>query len=864
MSMPSEHIRPRAQIFPRLHSDAARAGFPLILNATPAAIVTDPADFKVVQIAADLLAEDCGRVCGTRAAVHHSCSDVQNHAAVFIGTLGHSPLIDTLIQSQHLDVAAIRGQWESFLVATLSDPLPGVKHGLIIIGSDRRGTAFGVTTLAEAMGVSPWVWWADVPTRKRDTLYVLPGVHMQGPPSVKYRGLFINDEDWGLQPWAAKTCEPKETGGVGDIGPKTYARVFELMLRLRANLCWPAMHPCTQAFNLYPQNKQVADDYAIVMGSSHCEPMLRNNITEWPQDRQQDFNYFTNAQGVQAYWKQRVKDNGCFENIYTLGMRGIHDSGLEGGSIDDHVSMLKRIMSDQRAMIRELVDPDVARVPQIFCPYKEVLELYQNGAIPPEDVTLVWSDDNHGYLRQLSTPQEQQRPGGSGIYYHLSYWGRPHDYLWLSSISPALMWEELSKAYDHGARNLWIINTGDIKPTEINLTFALRLAYDISSYTLQTQSHFLRDFFAQTFGEDVADSAAAIMKQYHRLNFQRKPEHMGFNTSQDPPTPIQPTAFSDAEIAERLSAFDSLLAETAALYAHIPADARDAFYELVVYPVRGAAYLNQKLLYADLNRRAAARGDVASAAAAAHGCIEAYANIQSETDYYNNTLAGGKWKHMMCAAPRDRDVFAMPALAYADHKPAQPMPAPHRHSPPAPRQTPIRFAEVSGYVSIGAAHFSRRIDRGSAGWRVIDDLGRVGDSVAVYPTTTPSEPSAFATRAPALEYDFTLTTSTDRAAITVEAIPTHRINAQRGLRYAIAVDDQPPQIIDLDAAEFSPTWDANVLRSMASGRTHHALPAGTHVLRIFMVDPGVVLNHILIDLGGLPRTYLPPTETFTD
>ena len=341
---------------------------------------------------------------------------------VYVGTLGHSPMVDGIIAARGVDVSAIRGKWESYEIVSVDAPAAGVEKGLLVMGSDRRGTAYGVFALSEAAGVSPWYWWADVPVVKHENLYVAGGVHVHGPPSVKYRGIFLNDEDWGLQPWAAKTFEPKP-GGVGDIGPKTYAKIFELLLRLDANFCWPAMHPTTKAFNIYPENRQVADDYGIVMGSSHCEPMMRNNVTEWRDNSGRvgeaaaaSYNYVTNRDGVLAYWKQRLVENGKFENVYTLGMRGIHDSDMAGGgTAREKAARLNQIVADQREFLKEVVNPDVSRVPQIFCPYKEVLTYYQNGAVPPEDVTLVWADDNFGYIRQLSTPAEaeaERRGGG--------------------------------------------------------------------------------------------------------------------------------------------------------------------------------------------------------------------------------------------------------------------------------------------------------------------------------------------------------------------------------------------------------------------------------------------------------------------
>lgn len=885
--------------------------FPLVTASAPASLFVDAADFKVVHIAAELFAADVERVTGKKPPLQRPGPEAAPgapSAALFVGTLGKSPTIDALIRAKNIDTSAIAGQWESFLILPVRNPAPGIENGLAIIGSDRRGTAHGLMELSERIGVSPWQWWADVPAARRTALHIrttsttatASGPHIQGPPSVRYRGIFLNDEDWGLQPWAAKTIEPKESGGTGDIGPKTYAKIFELLLRLRANFCWPAMHDVTKAFNIYSENKQVADDYAIVMGSSHCEPMLRNNVTEWGNARARDYNYVTNRDGVLDYWRQRIQENGKFENVYTLGMRGIHDSDMAGGgTTPERAARLNTIMQDQRRLLQELVSPDVTNVPQIFCPYKEVLTLYQNGAVPPPDVTIVWADDNHGYIRQLSTPQEQARPGGAGVYYHISYWGRPHDYLWLSTLPPSLIWEELSKAYDYHARSLWVINVGDIKPAEIGLTLAMQMAYDHKRYTLDTIGVFLENFAAETFAAGArghAPEIAAILRDYYRLNYQRKPEHLGWNYSQGPATPVQPMEFTDAEIHQRVAAFEDLLARAEALFEKLPSTLRDAYFQLVAYPVRAAALQNEKMLFAELNRRAAASRDWDDALRFENRSRQAFNRIAVETRTYNEVIAGGKWNHMMHAAPRNAEVFRVPRFAQlpdgtgANFDPFddRPRPTPRPTVPPGNHA----YAERSGYLSISAEHPTRNVPRNNIAWRAIPDLGRIGHSMAIFPTTAPSlDPEVLKQTAPLLEYDITTATPADAARICIHAIPTHRIHPGRGLRYAVAIDDEAPQVIDLETAEFSPTWSLNVLRSAAYGNTTHRISPGKHTLRLYMVDPGVVIDHLTIDLvpppespagrggegaaagqssagapiarqgPGLPTSYLPPPET---
>src|ERR1044071_3334201 len=417
--------QPAAAQGPRWVREAGRAGdFALVRDGRAADVLVSAEDFKVVQLAANDLAADVERVTGVRPTVRTELKGL-SQPAVLVGTLGKSAFIDRLPEEGKLDAKGLRGHWESFLITTVKDPLPGVPLGLVVAGSDRRGTAYGVYELSQAMGVSPWYWWADVaPVRKRE-LYVAAGTRRAGPPAVKYRGVFLNDEDWGLQPWAAKTFEPE----YDDIGPKTYARLFELLLRLKANTVWPAMHEVTRPFNADPRNAAVADDYAIVMGSSHAEPMLRNNVGDWKDDKAL-YDYTKNPEGVRRYWEERVRANGRYENLYTLGMRGIHDSAMQGQkSQPERIKLLEQIFADQRAMLARHVRPDVTQVPQVFIPYKEVLADYRKGLKVPEDVTIVSPDDNFGYVRWFPTAEERRRPGGFGVYYHVSYLGRPLSYL---------------------------------------------------------------------------------------------------------------------------------------------------------------------------------------------------------------------------------------------------------------------------------------------------------------------------------------------------------------------------------------------------------------------------------------------------
>jgi hypothetical protein len=938
--------------------------FPLVDKAA-ANIWVAHEDFKVIHIAAGDLAADIERVTGIKATVK-SGSEPLSQYMVIVGTLGHSPLIDKLCTDGKLDASTICGKWECFLTAVVTDPLPGVKMALIIAGSDRRGTAFGIYDLSEQIGVSPWYWWADVPVRNRKAIFIKPVASMQGPPSVKYRGIFINDEDWGLQPWAAKTFETE----VGDMGPRTYAKMFELMLRLKANHVWPAMHECTKAFNLYPQNKQVAEDYAIVMGSSHCEPMLRNNLTEWDGKTRGEWNYQTSRDGVVKYWEERVRENGSFENVYTIGMRGIHDGRMPGtGTVQDKVKLLEQIFADQRGLLAKYVNKDASKVPQLFCAYKEVLELYQNGLKVPDDVTLGWADDNFGYIRQLCTPDEQKRAGSSGVYYHVSYWGRPQDYLWLTTTPPALIWEEMSKAYDYGARAVWMLNVGDLKAAEIPTEFFLRLAWDVPAFGSDCADGFLRAWAGREFGDGFAERTAAIMASYYQLGFVRKPEHMGWNSYFDTVrrTEFSPVSYGD-EAAARLAEYERIRLEADAVYAELPPEAKDAFYELVLYPVRCADLMNQKFLYTDRSYLHKFQGR-ASTIACAEKAGEAFALIHHETARYNQQIARGKWRGVISYVPRGLTVFNMVETGHWDVRgmrkvgvaveghvrsvgsegeldpmvagwskgnderpdtlPVFSMYTRRRHfidvfamgtdpvewsaaasepwillsaregrmgedvrvwvdidwgkapvghrvdgsivvrgggteytvrlvlfNPAGAADVEAGFVEDEGVVVMNAGSFTRRSDSAAAGWQTIGDLGRAGDCVAPFPTTAPVVEDLG--QAPGLEYDFHSFTA-GTAKVRIAVIPTHRIHPGRGLRFAVAFDDARPVTVDIDAGR---DWNDGVLRNAVWTSTELALTKpGLHTLKLWMVDAGVVLDKIVIDLGGLRPSYMGPPET---
>ena len=802
--------------------------FILFDGKSAAPILVETNDEHAVLRAAGDLADDFRRVTGTKPVL-------ENHSAggkhcIIIGTIGAGGVVDQLAAEGKLETNGVSGGWESYVLQVVANPLPGVERALVIAGSDRRGTIYGIYELSEMIGVSPWYWWADVPVKQSKILALHGDILKQGPPAVKYRGVFLNDEDWGLRPWASKTFDPE----TGNIGPKTYAKIFELLLRLHANYLWPAQHPGTAAFNSFPSDKEIAADYGIVMGSSHCEQMLRDNIGEWNDKALGEYNFVTNPKGVLNYWEQRVRENGKFESIWTLGMRGISDGAMPGGgTAQEKAARLQTIIADQREMLARDVNTNVAAIPQIFCPYKEVLELYRLSPDIPDDITLVWPDDNYGYIREFSDSRERARSGRAGVYYHVSYWGRPHDYLWICSTPPALIAEEMTKAYDYGADKVWILNVGDLKPAEFDIEFFLKLAWNPHSWNGTNTYDLLGKQITRDFGAANATEITSIMEEYYRLNFQRKPEHMGFAPG---------NLFTVDEAAQRLEAWQKLSARADAVENNLPPESHDAFFELVGYPVHSSALANEKFLDPEKAQ-------------------EAQDEIHRLTDAYNNQTAGGKWHLMMSDDPHELlasehgSVVRTNSESSGTVQPAEPG-----------SEDGADFVEENHQVVMEASHASAFIPGKDASWQKITGLGYNGEAVSVFPTTVAVRTGRekFLAESPCLQYRIYFRDAGDWRVI-VRALPTFSVETGKPQRYAIALDDASPQMISqpFSMSETDRQWQENVLRNAAlTSSVHPVTRPGLHTLKIWMVDPGIVIDALEGETAGAAKLgYIWPPET---
>ena len=780
------------------------------IHLTEAPIVVADEEMEVVKTVAGCLAEDIELVAGKKPATGNTLP--ASGQVVVAGTVGTSPLIRQLVSAGKLDVSDVEGKWEAYGLQVVENPYDGVESALVVYGGTPRGTAYGLFEISKLAGVSPWVWWADVKPQSKGDLYASGEKTLVGEPSVKYRGIFINDEDFGIQPWAAKGLDKQ----YNNIGPNTYAKVMELLLRLRANTLWPAMHLCSEAFWANKANLPVAKKYDIMLGSSHCEQMLRDNEWEWrhaPWNGNDDnWNYVTNKATVQRYWEERVAESVGYDAMYTVGMRGVHDWGIGGyPTTQDKVRGLTEIIAFQRSLLDKYMG-DATKVPQLFIPYKEVMDAYNAGLQVQDDITICWVDDNHGYIRQMPNASEQARSGGNGIYYHVSYWGTPADYLWLCSHSPSLISYELSKAYDQGIRTLWVINVGDIKPAELELEFSMDLAWDINSWTPEKASEYARYWFAKYFGEDVADEIAAIKAEYYRLAASGRPEH------------IFVVSYSDEEMDQRIADYAAIAEQVDAVKGSIPAELLDAYYQLVEYPVKAAYNMNIKQFRANQSLTLAKAGEREMALEYAADARKAYRTIQDLTVKYNTGIAGGKWNGMMDYKPRGMGYgqFDMPQTATASD-----ISSVVSELPLVPEATLIAGADYSS---------------ASASVKKIDGLGTSSYAATIWPLDMTKYDAA---NAPYVEYDVPV--KAGQNTITVRCLPTFPINTSYDLRVAVSIDGAAPVTTSLKTIAMEGKWNTTIPRGYNDATAEYeSAEDKTIKVRVALMDPGVVVNDIKV------------------
>ena len=707
--------------------------------------------------------------------------------AIVVGTVGQS----NLINETGIDLSALKNKKQAFLLTVSQD------GKLVVAGSDSHGTAYGILEISRLLGVSPWEWWADVTPEKRETFRLSSKFRELQSPSVEYRGIFINDEDWGLMPWGNQTYEPSDVKG--EIGPRTNERIFELLLRLRANTYWPAMHECTLPFFLTKGNREMAKKYGIFVGASHCEPMACNAAGEWSRRGKGVYDYVNNSPAVYKFWEDRVKEVAGQEILYTLGMRGVHDGKMQGAkTVEEQKAVLDRVPADQRGLLEKYVNKEVTQVPQVFIPYKEVLDIYHAGLQVPEDVTLMWCDDNYGYIRHFPTAVERARKGGNGVYYHVSYWGRPHDYLWLGTMSPSLIYQQMKLAYDQGIQKMWILNVGDIKPAEYQIELFMDMAWNLDKVSSEGVTAHLKHWLERELGTSCAKTILSVMQEHYRLAHIRKPEFMG-NTREEEKNPVyrvvKDLPWSEREINERLNAYSELSETVEKAASKVPAGRQSAYFELVKYPVQAATQMNRKLLYAQLARHDKEDWEKSDAA---------YDSIAALTQHYNS-LENGKWNRMMDFKPRKLPVFNR-----VERKAA----------------TAPMTADRKAVCQWNAAEAKK----GNA--IVCEGLGYESKAAEIK-------------KGDALTFSFG-NLKTDSVEVDIRLLPNHPVHGDK-LRFTVSLDGAEPEVIAYETKGRSEEWKENVLRNQAIRKI--VLPVTgkkSHQLVIKALDEGVILDQVML------------------
>jgi len=915
----------------------------------PSKIIYDDSENILVKKSSVFFADDIERVTGRRPEISTTDKEINGDNVIIIGTAGNNSLINQLVAKGKLSVETIEGQWERFIIQTIEKPFPGVKNALVIVGSDRRGAAFGVFTLSEKMGVSPWYWWADAPVKKNDELYLEKCKYVSNGPAVKYRGIFINDESPAFRYWAKEKF--------GGINHKCYEKIFELLLRNKANFLWPSMWLPTM-FNVDDVlNPKTADEFGIVVSTSHHEPMMRAH-NEWSLFNKGAWDYKNNKENLQEFWRGGVERMGNYESVVTVGMRG---DGDEGMSENTAVDLLKTIIKDQREIIADVTGKPAEKTPQVWAIYKEVQDYYDKGMRVDDDITVLFSDDNWGNIRYLPKKQDLNRKGGYGMYYHFDYVGAPISYRWLNVTQIERVWEQMKLTYEHGVKNLWVANVGDIKPMELPISFFMDYAWDPSAIQAKDFPEYYVKWATQQFGDEHSSEIAEILSLYTKYNSRRTPEMLTPDTYS-----IENYREADRVVAE----YNDLAVKSRKIYDQLPENCKTAFYQLVLSPVEMSNNVVEMYVSAGKNKYYGERG-AASANYYADMVKKLFEKDELLTKEYHE-LEGGKWNHMMSQTHigytywNHPPLNMMPAVSYVqlpkaaelgylleygnrpvwgwldveadrdfsntfqqfdrvnnqnyyidiincgqemlnysikakenwiklskeqgttqfnekvyvsidwDKAPAGNISgeivisgAGKEYTVKVPvkneKQEAAGFTENNGVVAFEAANYTRKTDTKYEQWTVVPNLGRTGSSVI--PETVNTEISAPFLVSPQLEYDFTFFEA-GNLRVNTYVSPTQDFRKQGGLQYAIAIDDEVPQIININEGEIKPDyeyadwWTKSVADHIKIKVSNHKVDkAGKHTLKVWMADPGIVIQRFVIDTGKSKPSYLGPEES---
>lgn len=795
----------------------------LLTQGTPVTLAIDASDFKAVHIAAQTLADDFCRVTGHQAVVEHS-----NKAKIIIGTLGHSPLIDQLAKRHLIDEKLLKGKREKYII-TLVD------QQLVIAGSDRRGTVYGIYELSQQMGVSPWYYWADVPTMRHNSIYLKRGIFTDGEPAVAYRGIFLNDEAPCLTSWV------KNTFGTDYGDHRFYKRVFELILRLRGNMMWPAMW----GWAFYaddPKNEQTADDMGIIMGTSHHEPMARNH-QEYARHRNDwgPWNYHTNKTKLQQFFREGIERMKGTEQLVTIGMRG---DGDEAMSEEADTRLMQQIIADQRQIIADVTGRKAKETPQVWALYKEVLDYYDNGMKVPDDVTLLLCDDNWGNVRRVPNMQERKHKGGWGLYYHVDYVGAPRNTKWLNVTPTQNMWEQLTLAYDNGIERMWILNVGDLKPMEYPISLFLDMAWNPKRYDATHITDHTVDFCRRQFGDTQAREAARLLNMANKLNGRCTAEMLDANTYN----------ISSGEWKQVVDEYATLERDALRQYLTLNDNQRDAYQQIILFPIQAMGNIHQMYYAQAMNRKLFAEGNP-DCNMWADKTAEAFRRDSLLCAAYNHEMAHGKWNGMMTQKH-------IGYTSWNDDFPADRMPEVKRL--PATSGGYV-FTAQHGVVAMEAEHYHTVQHADRAKWTVIPSMGRTRSGITLMPYTEEVTNASIAYR-----FRLPQPSSQQPSANAGKPLQIHIIVKSTldylnkgGLTYRVSLDGSQPVTVNFNHnlnekreniySVYYPTIARRIVESTVT------LTPGNcdlHTLTIMPDDPAIVIEKIVVDAGGYEPSYL--------
>lgn len=748
---------------------------------------------------------------------------------LLIGTIGKSKYIDDLVKNKKINASELQEKYEKYLIQTVQNPFEGVKEALVIAGSDKRGTIYGIYELSKQIGVSPWYYWADVPIKKQENIYIKRGKYTEGEPAVKYRGIFLNDEAPALSGWANVTF--------GGFNSKFYEKVFELILRLKGNFLWPAMWG-SAFYDDDPQNGILANEMGIVMSTSHHEPMAMAQ-SDWHRYVKRNnlpniWDYTKNTKALQESWRFGMKRAKDWEKVVTVGMRG---DGDEAMSEDTNIALLEKIVKDQRKIISEVTGKKPEETPQVWALYKEVQDYYDQGMRVPDDVTLLFCDDNWGNVRKLPEINSKPHKGGYGMYYHFDYVGAPRNSKWININPIQRVWEQMNLTYTHGVDRIWVVNVGDLKPMEYPISFFLDMAWNPGQFNPHNLLDHTEKWCEQQFGSTYAKEAARLINLYSKFNRRVTPELLNDKTY---------SLENYNEFETVMNDYRNLVIDAMRLYYLMPSEYKDAFEQLVLFPINACSNLYEMYYAQAKNKLYAAKKDIQANywADKVKQCFERDSLL---TIHYNQTIAGGKWSHMM-------DQVRIGYTSW-NNPPKSIMPKVEYIMQTTDYKEKV-FVEKNGYVSIEAGNYSRLNNSDKIYWDIIPDMGKTKSAMTTFPQNIyPKENDNIY-----LEYDIDFE-STGDFKVHLLLSPTLNFNANKGLRYAISFDGVNEQIVNFNGhykGELG-LWQAEAI--IKSTTKHTITEKGKHTLRFRVLEPGIVLQKILIDTGGLKPSYLGAPES---